>query len=163
MSIIPPPSSKERTHQGRSCQWQGYEANPLYTFLKNLQWEKEMARGDKVLDLEQVLFVLQKRNPETREWVTQDRHVYRGKTDANIVLQRIRELPASVDEEWRAMQKQEAERYREGWNDCAEYVEATFGVEINDEEPVPSTVVPRTRSGSRSPRNTVSEAQDRER
>lgn len=94
-----------------------------------------MAKGDQILDLEQVLFVLQKKNPITQEWVTQNRHVYRGRTDANAVLQRIREDPAHKGEEWRALQKQEAERYREGWNDCAEYVERVYKVVVYDEEP----------------------------
>ena len=110
-----------------------------------------MAKGDTVLDLEQVLFVLQRKDPRTKEWVTQDRHVYRGKTDANTVLQRIREAPETQNEEWRAMQKQEAERYREGWNDCAEFVEREHGVQVDDEELLPEAVVPaprRTASGS---------------
>lgn len=121
-----------------------------------------MAKGDTVLDLEQVLFVLQKKNPITREWVTQSKHVYRGKTDASTVLQRIREDPAHKDEEWRSMQKQEAERYREGWNDCAEYVERVYGVVVHDEESGSPPVVSspgRTRS---SPGNRVPPTSNRE-
>ena len=121
-----------------------------------------MAKGDTVLDLEQVLFVLQKKNPTTQEWVTQSKHVYRGKTDASTVLQRIREDPAHKGEEWRAMQKQEAERYREGWNDCAEYVERVYGVVVHDEESDSSDVVPAPRRTHSGPHHRVHSPPNRE-
>lgn len=114
-----------------------------------------MAKGDTVLDLEQVLFVLQKKNPTTQEWVTQGKHTYRGKTDANTVLQRIRNDEKHNGEEWRALLKQEAERYREGWNDCAEYIERVYGVVVDDEELDSPPVVPGPGRGHRGTGNRV--------
>lgn len=122
-----------------------------------------MAKGDTVLDLEEVLFVLQKKNTITQEWVTQSKHVYRGKTDASTVLQRIREDLSHKGEEWRSIQKQEAERYREGWNDCAEYVERVYGTVVHDEESDSPNVVPGPRRTHSGPSNRVHPSSNRER
>ncbi len=99
-----------------------------------------MAKGDVVLDLEQALFVLQKKEANTGEWETQGVHTYRGRSDALTVLQRLRDKHPS--EEWRAMLKQEAERYREGWKDCVEFVRRKYGVEAVMAEPGPTSAVP---------------------
>lgn len=99
-----------------------------------------MAKGDSVIDLEKALYVLQRKNPVTGEWETQNSHIYRGRADALTVLQRVRSKEPSA--EWRQILKQEAERYREGWKDCVEHVRVTFGLEIALEEPLSTTVVP---------------------
>lgn len=79
-----------------------------------------MAKGASTFDLEQAFYVLQKKEELTGEWVTQANHVYRGRSDAQEVLKRIRaERPKEL---WRQLLKQEAERYREGWKDCLEHL-----------------------------------------
>lgn len=79
-----------------------------------------MAKGAATFDLEQAFYVLQKKEELTGEWTTQGNHVYRGRSDAQEVLKRIRaERPKEL---WRQLLKQEAERYREGWKDCQEYL-----------------------------------------
>ncbi len=99
-----------------------------------------MAKGDSVIDLEKALYVLQKKNSVTGEWETKNAHIYRGRTDALTVLQRVRSKEPEA--EWRQILKQEAERYREGWKDCVEHVRITFGLEIALEEPLSASVVP---------------------
>lgn len=107
-----------------------------------------MAKGDSVIDLEKALYVLQRKNRKG-EWETQGSHVYRGRTDAITVLQRMRQNHPS--EQWRQLLKQEAERYREGWKDCINYVRSTFGLGLENEDLPDEDVVPGSRRRNRDP------------
>lgn len=122
-----------------------------------------MAKGDTVLDLDEAFFVLQKKNQTTQEWITQGKHTYRGRPDAQTVLKRIRESPEHAGEEWRSLLKQEAERYREGWNDCAEYIERVFKIRIDDKDPDVEDVVSAARSARNVPGRRVSPPSARKR
>lgn len=89
-----------------------------------------MIRSRTTIDLERIIFVLQKKDKETGEWKTQPTHFYTGKSDSRIALQNQRKN--NPNEEWRALTKQEAERYREGWQDAMRYIDTEFELEPDD-------------------------------
>lgn len=109
-----------------------------------------MARGDTVINLETALYVIQKKSSKG-EWISQSTHVYRGRSDASTVLHRLRQKHPK--DEWRQILKQEAERYREGWKDCLDYVRSTYGLELKEDTDEISGNAPR--SGVRGARRSV--------
>jgi len=86
-----------------------------------------MDTGDSILDLETAIFVLQRKDEGTGEWMTSPTHMYTGKSDAKIAL--LRQRKETPKEEWRSVLKKEAERYREGWKDAMSYIDREFELE----------------------------------
>lgn len=75
-------------------------------------------RRPQVIDLEQALYVIQRRNNFTGEWQTEGLAI-RGRTEAYKILNETKR--ARPNSEFRTIQKTGADDYRQGWRDCVEF------------------------------------------
>lgn len=71
-----------------------------------------------MLDLEQVLYVFQRKHSLTGEWRTEGLAVL-GRTLAHTELNKLKE--EEPDEQFRAVQKEYANAYRQGWKEAMEF------------------------------------------
>lgn len=71
-----------------------------------------------ILDLEKVLYVVQKEHPLTGEWRSEGLAIM-GRTSAHQVLNEMKEKEPSA--QFRSVQKEYADAYRQGWKRALEF------------------------------------------